>query len=112
MQLSLNADLVTLSACETRVGADRQEAGVVNLEQAFLIAGARAVLASLWNVEDNSTTALMTAFYQHLAEGEDKALALTHAKRDMLDRYGEPSPYYWAGFVMVGEAAESVHLAR
>jgi CHAT domain-containing protein len=110
MGLSLNAGLVTLSACETRVGADRQEAGVVNLEQAFLIAGARAVLASLWNVEDRSTTALMKAFYQHLAKGEDKALALTHAKREILERYGDASPYYWAGFVIVGEAAESVHL--
>jgi CHAT domain-containing protein len=112
MGLSLNADLVTLSACETSVGADRQEAGVISLEQAFLIAGARAVLASLWNVEDNSTTALMKAFYQHLVEGEDKALALTHAKRDMLDRYGEPSPYYWAGFLMVGEAAEKVRFGK
>ena len=112
MGLSLNADLVTLSACETSVGADRQEAGVVSLEQAFLIAGARAVLASLWNIEDSSTTALMKAFYQHLADGEDKALALTHAKRDILDRYGEPSPYYWAGFVMVGETAKSVSFAR
>jgi CHAT domain-containing protein len=112
MGLSLNADLVTLSACETSVGADRKEAGVVNLEQAFLIAGARAVLASLWNVEDNSTTALMKAFYQHLTDGEDKALALTHAKRDILERYGDASPYYWAGFVIVGEAAESVHFGH
>lgn len=113
MGLSLNADLVTLSACETSVGADRQEAGVVNLEQAFLIAGARAVLASLWNVEDNSTTVLMKAFYQHLAEGEDKALALTHAKRDMLTRYGDDaSPYYWAAFVIVGEGAQPVSFGR
>lgn len=112
MGLSLNADLVTLSACETSIGADRREAGVVNLEEAFLIAGARAVLASFWNVEDNSTTALMKAFYQHLANREDKALALTNAKRDILNRYGDTSPYYWAGFVMVGQGAEQVPFGK
>jgi CHAT domain-containing protein len=105
----LRADLVTLSACETGVGTPEGEAGVVGLEQAFLIAGARAVVASLWNVEDHSTTALMKAFYEHLAEHEDKALALAHAKRDILERYGDDvDPYYWAGFVIVGEGAEGV----
>lgn len=112
MGLSLNADLVTLSACDTNVGTDQREAGVVNLEQAFLIAGARAVVASLWNVEDNSTTVLMKAFYTHLAEHEDKALALAHAKRDVLARYGDASPYYWAPFVMVGEGSQPVSFGR
>lgn len=108
MGLRLRADLVTLSACDTSLGSDEREAGVVNLEQAFLIAGARAVVASLWNVEDNSTTALMKAFYKHLAEHDDKALALAQAKRDILDRYGQAPPYYWAPFVIVGEAADPI----
>jgi CHAT domain-containing protein len=109
MGLRLRADLVTLSACDTNLGTDEHEAGVVNLEEAFLIAGARAVVASLWNVEDNSTTALMKAFYTHLAEHEDKALALAHAKRDMLDRYGDGFyPYYWAAFVIAGEGREAI----
>lgn len=112
MGLSLSADLVTLSACDTSVGTDQREAGVVNLEQAFLIAGARAVVASLWNVEDNSTTVLMKAFYTHLAQHEDKALALAHAKRDVLERYGDASPYYWAPFVLVGEGAQPVAFGR
>jgi CHAT domain-containing protein len=112
MRLSLNAELVTLSACDTNVGAAAGEAGVVNLEQAFLIAGARAVVASLWNVEDNSTTVMMKAFYTHLAEHEDKALALAHAKRDVLERYGDVSPYYWAPFVMVGEGSQPVSFGR
>ena len=113
MGLRLRADLVTLSACDTNLGTDEREAGVVNLEQAFLIAGARAVVASLWNVEDNSTTALMRAFYTHLAEHEDKALALSHAKRDMLDRYGHGFyPYYWAAFVMAGEGREVIPLSH
>jgi CHAT domain-containing protein len=108
MRLPLNADLVTLSACETGVGATAGESGVVSLEQAFLISGARSVVASLWNVEDRSTTALMKAFYTHLAQHEDKALALAHAKRDMLDRYRDLPPFYWASFVLVGEGAEAI----
>jgi CHAT domain-containing protein len=108
MRLPLKAELVTLSACDTNVGTAEGEAGVVNLEQAFLVAGSRAVVASLWNVEDSSTTALMKAFYTHIAQHEDKALALAHAKRDMLEHYGDASPYYWAPFVMVGEGAQAV----
>lgn len=109
MGLRLRAELVTLSACDTSLGADEKEAGVISLEQAFLIAGARAVVASLWNVEDSSTTALMKAFYTHLAQHEGKALALAHAKRDMLDRYGDDFyPYYWASFVMTGEGVDNI----
>jgi CHAT domain-containing protein len=109
LRLPLNADLVTLSACETGVGTARGESGVVSLEQAFLISGARAVVASLWNVEDRSTTALMKAFYGHIARGEDKVSALANAKRDMMDRYKDISPYYWAPFVLVGEGADAVY---
>jgi CHAT domain-containing protein len=112
MRLPLKAELVTLSACDTDVGTAEGEAGVMSLEQAFLVAGARAVVASLWNVEDNSTTALMKAFYTHLAQHEDKALALAHAKRDMLEHYGDPSPFYWAPFVLVGEGAQPVSFGR
>jgi CHAT domain-containing protein len=112
MRLPLKAELVTLSACDTNVGTPEGEAGVVSLEQAFLIAGARAVVASLWNVEDSSTTVLMKAFYTHLAQHEDKATALTHAKRDMLEHYGDASPYYWAPFVMVGEGAQPVSFGK
>ena len=112
MHLPLKAELVTLSACDTNVGAAEGEAGMVSLEQAFLIAGARAVVASLWNVEDRSTTVLMKAFYTHLAQREDKALALTHAKRDIVEQYGDVSPYYWASFVMVGEGNKPVSLDR
>lgn len=112
MHLPLKAELVTLSACDTNVGAAEGEAGMVSLEQAFLIAGARAVVASLWNVEDRSTAVLMKAFYTHLAQREDKALALMHAKRDILEQYGDISPYYWASFVMVGEGNKPVSLDR
>ena len=111
-RMRLSADLVTLSACETGIGPLQGEAGMASLQQAFLTAGARAVVASLWRVEDHSTTALMKAFYAHLAGNEDKALALANAKRDVLKKYGELSPYYWASFVMAGEGAEDVFPGR
>lgn len=112
IRLRLNANLVTLSACETGIGPIQGEAGMASLQQAFLTAGARAVVASLWRVEDHSTTALMKAFYAHLARKEDKALALANAKRDMLGRYGDLSPYYWGSFVMAGEGAEDIFAGR
>jgi CHAT domain-containing protein len=89
-RLHLNADLVTLSACETGIGMTEGEAGVISLERAFLMGGAKAVVATLWNVEDHSTSALMEAFYRHLAEREDKATALAQAKRELMRKRFTP----------------------
>ena len=108
IRLRLNADLVSLSACETGVGTSQGEAGMASLEQAFLMAGARAVVGSLWRVEDQSTSSLMKQFYRHLAQHEDKATALAHAKLDLLQRFGDLPPYYWAGFTLWGEGSSAV----
>jgi CHAT domain-containing protein len=108
IHLALNADLVTLSGCSTGLGALREEAGVESLENAFMMAGAKAVVASFWDVQDRSTTTLMEMFYRHLAAGEDKAQALTDAKRDFLNRFGNVAPYHWAGFFLVGESSMPV----
>jgi CHAT domain-containing protein len=106
MELRFNADLVTLSACDTAVGKLQGEEGVTNLPEAFLVSGAKAVVASLWGADDNATLALMTHFYAHIAEGQDKAAALRQAKLDLLSKYGfEASPYYWGGFVLVGDGS-------
>jgi CHAT domain-containing protein len=109
MYLRLDADLVTLSACETGTSG---EPGVISMGEAFLIAGARAVVVSLWSVEDHSTTLLMEYFYTHLAKGEDKATALAEAKRDFLSKNKGKPPFYWAGFVMVGEGAYSIDVGN
>jgi CHAT domain-containing protein len=77
----------------------------VSLGEAFLIGGAKTVVVSLWNVEDHSTTVLMEYFYTHLAQGEDKASALAHAKREFIAQNKDNSPFYWAGFVMVGDGS-------
>lgn len=107
--LSLNADLVTLSACDTGIGKLEGEEGVTDLADAFLFAGAKSVVASLWESDDQYTEALMQRFYQHLAEHENKAVALQQAKRDLLGEYGsDVPPFYWAGFVLVGEGSSPV----
>ncbi|MHB8656304.1 MAG: CHAT domain-containing protein, partial [Terriglobia bacterium] len=110
--LSLNADLVTLSACDTGVGRLQGEEGISNLVRAFLFAGARSVVASLWAANDISTTTLMQHFYRHLADGEDKGTALRNAKVDLIKEFGDQAlPFYWAGFVMVGDGSKSISVS-
>jgi CHAT domain-containing protein len=110
LQLELDADLVTLSACETGLGSGyfaEVPAGddYVGLTRAFLYAGTTMVLATLWEVDDASTLRLMKQFYGDLVEavrGEDKTGALTRAQRALLSSDDYNHPYYWAPFVMVG----------
>ena len=106
--LPLRADLVVLSACETGSGKLLGEEGIASLERAFLLAGAKAVVASLWTADDVYTIALMKRFYQHLASGSDKGSALRQAKLDLLQQFGDQAlPIYWAGFTLVGEGSAS-----
>jgi len=111
MRLHFNADLVTLSACDTGVGKVEGEEGITNLAEAFLVSGAKAVVASLWSADDTFTSDLMKRFYTHLAQGEDKATALRDAKRDLLAKYGtQVSPYYWGAFVLIGDGGSAIPL--
>jgi CHAT domain-containing protein/Tfp pilus assembly protein PilF len=98
--LQLNAELVTLSACETALGAQVTGEGMVGLTRAFLYAGARSLLVSLWPVSDLSTPELMAAFYRDLGAGS-KAEALRRAKLDRI-LAGE-EPYRWAPFILAGD---------
>lgn len=117
----LNADLVTLSACETGLGKKVMGEGYVGFAHAFLQAGARSLLVSLWKVEDRATALLMHRFYENrLGEYRDernarvgepmtKADALQEAKywlRNYTDeRGGHPyeHPYYWSAFTLIGD---------
>ncbi len=94
-----HAALVTLSACETGLGGLRG-GDVLGLSQGFLAAGARALLLSLWAVDDASTAQLMAAFYRRLMAGEGRAAALRGAQLAVRGQY--PHPFHWAGFVLVG----------
>ena len=98
--LHLKAKLVTLSACDTGVGPVG-EAGVANLVNAFIEAGADSVVSTLWELEDHSTEHLMTLFYSKLALHERKVDALRSAQLDLLSE-GLP-PYFWAGVQIVGD---------
>jgi len=107
-QLSLSADLVTLSACDTAAGKLEGEEGINGLAEAFLLAGAKSVVGALWSVDDSATEALMKDFYRHLANGEDKASALRQAKLDYLGRLGDRPPIFWAAFTLVGDGAAPI----
>ncbi|MFK7922452.1 MAG: CHAT domain-containing protein, partial [Bacteroidia bacterium] len=105
--LSIQSDLVVLSACETGVGKFKQGEGVFSLGRAFRIAGVRAVLMSLWKVEDQSTAKLMKHFYASLAQGKSKSEALQLARQSYLfEAQGlNAHPYYWSSFILNGDSA-------
>lgn len=108
-RLPINAELVTLSACDAGLGRIDGEEGTSSLVEAFLNAGARSVVASLWPAEDTYTKGLMEAFYGHLFKGETKKEALHQAKIEMLRQFGPTvPPLYWAGFVLVGDGNGTV----
>jgi CHAT domain-containing protein/tetratricopeptide (TPR) repeat protein len=113
IRLHLKAELTTLSACDTGVGKLQGQEGISNLVEAFLVAGSKSVVASLWSAEDTSASAVMEHFYDHLAHGEDTSSALRSAKLDLLTKFGDQlSPYYWAEFVSVGETSTPVGITK
>jgi CHAT domain-containing protein len=103
MNLS-NTQLVVLSACETGLGDIKGNEGVYGLQRAFRIAGAKNVLMSLWQVSDDATQKLMTCFYNKwLVEKQPLRAAFEAAQQWLRGEEGYGNPYYWAGFVLVGE---------
>jgi CHAT domain-containing protein len=110
--LQMNADLVVLSACDTAVGRLQGEEGIANLSRAFLLAGSRTVVSTLWSVDDTAALYLMKRFYVHLSESKPTADALTMAKRDVLRIYaGHALPYYWASYKLEGAGSHSISIA-
>ena len=101
--MSLQADLVVLSACETGVGRLSKGEGIMSLARAFSYAGASSLVTSLWSVNDQQTAALMTAFYDNLAKGMQKDAALQQAKLSLIHSPTGSHPFYWAGFIPIGD---------
>ena len=105
VRLRLHSGLVVLSACDTATGMVQGEEGVSNLTRAFLLAGARTVLSTLWSIDDSFSATLMKNFYTALANGDPPSDALVNAQRALLHRFSETAvPYYWAGYVIEGSA--------
>jgi CHAT domain-containing protein/tetratricopeptide (TPR) repeat protein len=107
--LRLDAQLVTLSACDTALGQNVTGEGMIGLTRAFFFAGARSVVASLWDVEDAATAHLMEQFYGRLRAGVPIDEALRDAKLAMRRDGGiTGQPFYWASFVVSGQARTPV----
>ncbi|WP_223269787.1 CHAT domain-containing protein [Nostoc sp. 'Peltigera membranacea cyanobiont' 213] len=101
LNLKLNADLVVLSACDTGRGRITGD-GVIGLSRSLISAGVPSVIVSLWAVDDNSTSFLMTEFYNNLQQKLDKATALRGAMLTTMQKY--PEPLNWAAFTLIGES--------
>ena len=116
LDLHLEADLVTLSACDTALGSGHlaeMPAGdeLVGLTRAFLSAGSDSVLATLWEVDDQSSVRLMTSFYRHMngsAKSGNMASALALAQQELRSTKELGHPYYWAPFMLVGRVSQAV----
>jgi CHAT domain-containing protein len=96
--------VVVLSACQTALGKEIKGEGLVGLTRGFMYAGARRVVASLWQVDDLATSELMKRFYKGmLKEGLQPAAALRAAQQELATKKRWAAPYYWAAFVVQGE---------
>jgi CHAT domain-containing protein/Tfp pilus assembly protein PilF len=102
-KMRIDADLVTLSACESGLGKEMGGEGLIGLTRAFQYAGARSVLASLWKVEDKSTAALMKRFYANLKAGRTKDEALRLAQIELIRSTEFAAPRDWAAFQLNGD---------
>lgn len=93
-------ELVVLGACDTATGMDMPTQGIGSLRRAFMMAGAKTVLATLWPVSDASTKEFMTQLYGRLLKGEGRSIALHEAKKAIRKRY--PDARHWAAFTLSG----------
>lgn len=101
VNLRMNAELVTISACKSGVGKIVKGEGIIGLTRALSYAGAKRTLVSLWQVEDKATAELMTRFYRRLLQGKSYAVALQEAKNELIVSRSTSFPGDWSSFVLM-----------
>ncbi|TCK65054.1 CHAT domain-containing protein [Winogradskyella wandonensis] len=113
--LNLKPNLVVLSACETGVGKLLKGEGAMSLARGFQYAGAENILFSLWQINDLSTSKIISQFYAHYSEGKSAIFSNRQSKLDYLNdksvSNAKKSPYYWGAFIFYGDLQE-LHLAK
>lgn len=102
LKIKLRARLVVLSCCHSAQGEIKAE-GVVGIARAFLGAGARSVLVSLWAIDDEATLEFMGYFYQHLVEGKRANEAISQARKFLRESERFSDVKHWAPFMLVGD---------
>lgn len=106
--IKIQADLVTLSACNTSLGEIVNGEGVLSLARGFFYSGANSVVSTLWNVNDRSSAMIMEDFYKNLKNGKRKSESLRQAKINYLQTHSqeEASPYYWSSYILIGDTGK------
>lgn len=102
--MALQSDLITLSACESALGLSQKGEGIISLARAFVYAGSKSIVATLWRVNDESTMHIMNQFYQQLYQGKRICQSLAYAQSNYLEQNpGKTAhPFFWAGFIPIG----------
>ena len=103
--MDLAAEMVVLSACETAIGKLYEGEGMISLARGFFFAGARSVITTLWQINDDANRRIMAGFYQGIKNGLPKSEAMRNAKLAQIQSDGDPlnaHPAYWAAFAPVG----------
>ena len=110
--MTIPARLAVLSGCESAGGRATLGEGVLGLSSSLLSAGVPSVVATLWPVDDNATALFMRAFYAHVASGKTISTALRVTQADIRQRRQTRHPFYWAGFVCIGDGSTTIGLTR
>jgi CHAT domain-containing protein len=106
----INADIVTLSACDTGINQNKPGDELIGLTRSLLYAGANSLILSLWPVSSLAAKELMISFYNNLKNGDTKAASLQKAQIDLRNRWSKKyekevggHPYFWAPFILIGD---------